>query len=386
MRKNKRTYKTLEGSILPTVLIICILLLLLVFAVYLLWNSQRIVLAEINYRIAQNANIESACVLYRNDSTFMDQFTKSREFQLYEEDKFSVVQLSTSLWGLYETITIKGYHGKQESCRMLGNIRASLSDCNFYYSGNNNALIITGNTSILGTRCLPKLGIRSGQMQSEFFSGTPVDTKRIQTSEASLPPPLVQSTEHLKNLFELIGSIISEDGKTEFAGNHMIGLEQLPPNALAVAQKIIVKENSIIKGQLFATDTIIIGAGTTLEYPGGIYLAPDNPKRYLEIQSGCIINGYVIIAGDGNSDYNYPNYKQFPASQINGMVYINGVAHLQGSVKGPVFLLRAIYYSDYGYYDNTIYNAKIEENARLVFPQWLRSRYGKKEISPLTRQ
>lgn len=380
MRKIVEKYKVVGGSILPAVLMVCILMLLVVFSVYLAWSGTSLFVAGLNHRMAQHANMESACVLYRNDSTFLENFAETGEFQLYEEDKFSMVQLTPSLWGLYETVTIKGNKGQPQSCRMLGNIRHSGYVCGFYYPNQNNSVIITGNTVIQGDMYLPAFGIRSDQMQSEFFNGPPIDRSKIRKSENMLPPPLSASREYLKDLFEKRGNILYPDGKTAYVGSDTDDLQMLPSDALVVARKITVPKNSLLRGQLFATDTIIIGAGTVLEHPGGIYLAPDNPKRYLEIQSGCIINGYVIVDGEGESDVNYPNYRQFPQTEIRGMVYINGIAHLHGCIKGVLFLQRAVYYSQYGYYDNTIYNASVEEDTKVLFPQWLASRYGKKEI------
>lgn len=376
----------LNAGILPAVLIMCVLMLLAVFAVYMLWSSESLFVAGINYRMAQYANMESACVAYRNDSAFIRQFEHNPEYRLYAEDKSSVVQLTAGLWGLYEMITLKGEKETPVSHRLLGNIWHSDYACNFYYPNDYTAVIITGNTTINGEMCLPAFGMRSGQIQSEFFSGTPVDERKMKQSGRTLPPPLEQSAVHIKCLFEDTGHILHFKGEKEFVGNNIEELDHLPDDALAIARKITVKENAVIKGQLFATDTILIKSGAVLEYPGGIYLAGSNPRRYLEIEAGCIINGYVIVDGDGKSDINYPNYKQCPGSEIRGMVYINGISVLHGCVKGPVFLQRAIFYSDYGYYDNTIYNAVIEENDNLVFPLWLNSRYGKKEIKWLERE
>lgn len=361
-------------------------MLLAVFAVYTAWSGGSLFVTGMNYRMAQLANIESASVVYRNDSTFIGKLERNPRYRLYEEDKASVVQITAGLWGLYEIITLKGERESPVSYRLLGNKWHSEYDCNFYYPDNHTAVIITGNTAINGAMCLPAFGIRCGQMQSEFFSGPPVDESKMKQSGRTLPPPLAQSAAHVRQLFEDTGNILHFNGRREFVGNNIEELELLPGDALLIADKITVAENAVIKGQLFAADTILIKSGAVLEYPGGIYLAGNNPKRYLEIQEGCIINGYIIIDGDGTSDLNYPNYKQFPGSEIRGMVYINGIAVLHGCIKGPVFLQRAIYYSDYGYYDNTIYNAVIDENTGLLFPRWLNSRYGKKEIKWLEKR
>lgn len=376
----------LNAGILPAVLVICVLMLLALFAVYMTWSSESLFVAGINYRMGQYANMESACVVYRNDSTFIRKFERNPEYRLYAEDKSSVVQLTAGLWGLYEMITLKGEKENPVSYRLLGNIRHSEYACNFYYPNDHTSVIITGHTAINGEMCLPVSGIRSGQIRSEFFSGTPVDERKMKPSGRTLPPPLERSAGHIKSLFEDTGHILPFKGEKKFAGNNIEELEHLPDDALVIARKITVKENAVIKGQLFATDTILIKSGAVLEYPGGIFLAGDNPGRYIEIEEGCIINGYVIVDGNGKSDINYPNYRQSPGSEIRGMVYINGIAILHGCIKGPVFLQRAIFYSDYGYYNNTIYNAVIEENDTLVFPLWLNSRYGKKEIKWLEKE
>lgn len=375
----------LNAGILPAVLVICVLMLLALFAVYMTWSGESLFVAGINYRMAQYANMESACVIYRNDSTFIRKLEQTREYRLYPEDRSSVVRLTAGLWGLYEIITLKGEKEIPVSYRLLGNIRHSEYACNFYYPDNHTSLIITGNTTINGEMCLPASGMRSGQIRSEFFSGAPVDERKIKPGGRTLPLPLERSAGHIKSLFEDAGHILHFKGEKEFAGNN-IELDHLSGDALVIARKITVQENAVIKGQLFATDTILVKSGAVLQYPGGIFLAGDNPGRYVEIGEGCIINGYVIVDGDGKSDINYPNYKQSPGGEIRGMVYINGIAILHGRIKGPVFLQRAVFYSDYGYYDNTIYNAVIEENDNLVFPLWLNSRYGKKEIKWLEKE
>ena len=61
----------LKAATLPMVLVISVLILLVVLFVYSLWDMNFLYYSSFHYKQQQQENLNSAIVLYSNDSTFL---------------------------------------------------------------------------------------------------------------------------------------------------------------------------------------------------------------------------------------------------------------------------------------------------------------------------
>ena len=379
--------RKVKASILPTVLTLCVVILLLVLSVYLLWHGSSFFAYKIGLRIGGYDDIESAFVLYRNDSTFMESFREKSCYSLYIEEPAAQVELRRGYWGAYEDISIKGLRGDVTSRRLYGNANGWEEGVLFYYPDSGNPITVTGYASIKGKSTLPIAGIRSSQIESEFFSGKIVTENSTTPSKKELPPPVPEIESYIKELLQTPGRLLKIDGTEELAPQYISELDQLPIDAILIARSISVKAGARIQGQLFATDSIIIGAGASLKYPSGIYVGgSEKNSPYIEVANGCSIDGYIILQNGEESSYSSIQYKQAAQATLSGLLYVDGTAKIEGVVKGVAMAKKVVYTSKYHYYSDTFYNTIIEENSKIVYPAWLPVKHLKREIKWLNEK
>ena len=65
----------------------------------------------------------------------------------------------------------------------------------------------------------------------------------------------------------------------------------------------VVKISTGFRGslQVFASDSVIVGGGASLEYPSGIYVDSGDKRPYVILEKGAEVKGYVIVTSI-NSD------------------------------------------------------------------------------------
>ena len=73
-------------------------------------------------------------------------------------------------------------------------------------------------------------------------------------------------------------------------------------DVLVVGRTIRVGDGFRGRAQLLASDTVLIGQHVTLDGPSGVFVARENPDRYIEIGPYSRIEGYAIVDGDGKPD------------------------------------------------------------------------------------
>lgn len=371
----------LSGNILPTVLVVCVLILLLVLSVYLIWNGSNWLVAGINYRISGYDDVESAFVLYRNDSTFRKKLTEDGTFLLYDEDPASRIQFKSDFWGLYEKVTIRASKENVSSCRLYGTPNGWKEGVVFYYPDTGSPVTVAGSTVLKGEAVLPVAGIRSSQMGAEFFSGEIQEQTAGICSGTELPKPSDGIYTYLQALLQEPGRLLKSDGTWTETANEISELDYLPADAILIARKISVKKGAVLQGQLLATDTILIGEGAQLQYPSGLYAGgPSTSSPYIELAGGCTVGGYVIVPDAAVDTYASIQYRQSPQSTVSGLVYINGTAKIEGNIRGTTLVRKLVYSAGYEYYPDTFYNAVLEENTRTAYPAWLSVSHLKKEV------
>lgn len=392
----------IKGSVLPTVLVLCSLISLVVLGIINVSGNFSSLRYRIFYQKIQRSYIESGFVLYNNIQDFTSQISKDSSYILFKDREQSKIYLETSLWGLFGLVSVFN-HDRTLSKTGLTGYRKNNDDPCLYYADNNSPLYVAGETILSGKLKLPAFGLKYTQLQSNFFSGKEVEPSMIERSEHSLPEQDSNIVKNVSNLFGQFSNSYDLSDLSDSTINHFqdnmpivvstqrrvlsniflkgkiillakdikIEKSSLLEDIIIVADKIVVDEQFKGVVQLFARDTVILKKGVLLDYPSGIFLNNKNKKRHLSIDEGCSVKGYVIIEGNGETDIKYLNYKQHPSATVHGFLYVDGVAQIQGSVCGNSYVKQVVYYSNEGYYDNTVYNAKFSNTDSIVSPIWL---------------
>ena len=137
-------------------------------------------------------------------------------------------------------------------------------------------------------------------------------------------------------------------------------------NVLVCARKITVGSGARIAAQLFARDTVVVEPCAVLEYPSGIYAG-----RYAELGDRATADGYVIVRDTVRHKKMAASYRQSRTARLRGLLWIDGVAQVQGIVSGRVILRQAAYFSPQGYYKDLLYDFTLLENPVTAQPLWL---------------
>lgn len=348
--------KTLSAAALPIVLVVSTLMLLSIVGVFILFDRSNSEVSGSHYKMQQGMNLESAVLLYCKDSLFLDKLAADSTLQLYEDKGNSIVKLTVHKYGLYEIVRASSDKDKFIKTAVVGSANRRSNNPTFYVSNNYNPLSITGNSNLEGKVCVPKYGVSYNQMEYQVFSGEKINPKNILTSDTDLPltidrDALSFDTEHL---------CLSKDMHLE--------------DTILIARSITVESGFVGTVQLMACDTVIIEPNVVLKYPSGIYMSKDNPDRYVEIKEKSRISGYVVIEkSETKSQNRKPNLKMHVKSEIRGVVYVNGISQLQGTVTGNVFSDKCALFTNNGTYDNTIYNLTVVENNEVTAPLFIKN-------------
>ena len=392
-----RRISHIPGAVLPTVMVVSVLLLLTVIAVASLWEADFLFFSKQRYAAMQRANLESGFTLYQEhpDETFASLDADST-LVLYDSVAHSRIMIRRRAWGLYETVSISSCDAGIHSSKILGRRTAYKDDITFYYRNNNTALTLTGKTHLKGHTRMPRSGVIYGQMGSVFFNGEKIEDGRMKESDKELPEPeagAVSAVNELQALTEGRFDLLQDDSLRHgfresepliFSVDRTLEYRNLSGNIILVGQDIeidasckfndiiIVGENIHIGDgftgslQAFAMDSINIEENVRLDYPSGLY-----SEKYIGIGDGTQVNGYAIVNLKDEPNVRNANYEQSRLATVRGLVYVSGIAQLQGIVSGTVFLGKAVYYSPRGYYENMIYDATVLENSEMAAPLWL---------------
>lgn len=382
--------KYLRGSVLPTVVVVSVVILTALLGLLSLWEQESLLAARAARLQQARADVESAYALYalHPDDPAL---TELDGYLLYDSLPQSRVFLRAEPWGLYEAVHCTTIDSLVAACRIFG-VRPEAAQT-LYYTDNRAALTLAGRTELRGRLRLPQNGVAYGRVGSDYFSGTPVAQSAVGRSDTLLPqirpqarrraaeafaaaePAFsVRQGDSLRQSFRRDTTLLLAAEKELYActlrGRIRLTAEELRIDStcrmehpLVVARKIIVGAGARITAQLFARDTVVVERGAALEYPSGIYTG-----RYAEISEGAEVNGYVVVCDTSRHDRMEASYRQAPTARVRGLVYVDGVAQVQGIVAGRAVLRRTAFFSPQGYYKDTFYDATLLENPVTAHP------------------
>ncbi len=265
----------------------------------------------------------------------------------------SRIGISRRPLGLYETVTVSGDGGRMSVSKIFGLHAPRNHDYVLHYPDDGSSVTLTGKTNLKGRVYLPEIGIVYGQMGSDFFNGEEISHEMMTESEERLPSPEAEALAAIEELMTLATEDVTIDSLQSFT------------DTVIVARKARIENGFTGSLQIFALDSITVGERVTLDYPSGLY-----SEKHVTIGDDSTVNGYVIVTFSGEEDIMRANYKQSRLARVRGLVYIDGIAQIQGIVSGVAMIDRAVYYSPRGYYENMFYDVTILENRETAWPLW----------------
>lgn len=401
--------RRLKASSLPTVLVISVLIMILILMAFEFWNINSFYYIRYHSAKQQKIHLSSALSIFCNDSLLSEQMKINKKYQLYEEDEHSAVYIDVYPWGLYECINMYNFDKSIHTAHIIGKSQDIYRSPTIWVCDRDHPISLSGKAEITGGLFLPKDGISYMESNLGSFSGKIIPTTKIQTSNKDLPPidsTYLQLMRDLRDLpvsnsqippkyhsfsNDIIYASVSDNEDIYAKGKIVLYGDKVRINSSSDISDIILiaRHVSIESGfsgalQIMASDTVEIEKGVYLHYPSGIYIHGDRDKAFLHIDSNSNIEGYAIIEGNvegGNGFVVDIHYRQEQGSQLTGLLFVDGIAHLEGSVSGATYLKECYYLSGENMYSGLIYNAKITRNKNIAFPfLFQESKFYKKSI------
>lgn len=408
---NRKIY--LKATTLPVVMVISVLILLVVLFVYSWWNMNFLYYSTYHYKKQQQENLNSAIVLYSNDSTFLPEYNEEKTFQLYETDSASQVGFFSQQWGFYESLRVSSHNANFSSTRLLGKKQECDHRAAFWLCDRNRALSLTGETEIRGRIFIPLNGINYTEIDGEYYKGEEILYSRMSIAGTQLPA--IDSTslvfaENLNeyrdrsdrlpattktyysfheptnyfNVSENTDEIILRGNAVLFADDLKISASSEINEAIIVARKVTIENGFKGSLQIFCSDTVLIKENVTLQYPSGIYLDAEIDYPYVSMADHSEINGYVIVLGRiRDEELLFPSYRQSENSLLRGLLYVDGTTNFRGEISGAVYLKDCFFTSNQNVYAGTLYNTRISRNNNIAYPIFLSGEYMRKEIKSI---
>ncbi len=406
--------KVLKGSSLPTVMVICVLISLLVLFAITLFDMNNLFYSNYHTAKQRKENINSAFVLYSNDSTLISSLTEKNGYQLYEDEANSLVRFQIRPWGLYECVTVSTADTISSSTRLLGKVQDSEYEAALWVCSRDMVLALAGCSESMGKTFIPINGISYIQLGNIPFRGKEISDSYIDLSEIELPPvdssyieqiDLLRSQTEASTLpqrnevspyysfgkptahFQLSGAtdqLCVRGNAVLHADEITISPDAVLSDVILTGRKITIEEGFAGSMQIIATDTVVIGKNVQLHYPSGIYLEGNAGKTYLEIGNHSQVNGYAIVFGSTEKTSGIhidDNYHQDSTAVFRGLLYVDGIADVRGELSGGIYLKECYYLPENGVYASTMKDARFSRHSQIAYPFFFaHTTYRRKEM------
>lgn len=376
------------------------------------WNINSFYYIRYHSDKQQRMHLSSVLSIFCNDSLLSEQMKIDKKYQLYEEDEHSVVYMDVCPWGLYECINMYNFDKSLHAAYLIGKSQDIYRSPSLWVCDRDHSISLSGETEISGEIFLPKSGINYMNTNFDSFRGNIIPTTKIHTSNKDLPP--IDST-YLKFMRELrnlpiprsqippeyhsfsndiiYASVndnedISAKGKIILYGDKVrISSSSKISDIILIARYVTIESGFSGALQIMASDTVEIEEGVYLHYPSGVYIHGDRNKAFLHIAPDSNIEGYAIIEGNiegGNGFVVDIHYRQEKGSLFSGLLFVDGITHLEGAVSGAAYLKECYYLSGENMYSGLIYNAKITRSKNIAFPLLFKeNKFNKKNIKKI---
>lgn len=406
--------KHIKASALPTVLIISVLILIVLAIGFQFWNMNSFYYIRYHAMKQQKMHLSSALTMFCVDSTFVSQMNEQKQYRLYEDDEHSVVYLEYFPWGLYECVNTSNFDQSIRASHLVGKSQDTYHAPALWICERDHAISLSGDPVFSGKLFLPQSGIDYIHLNFDSYRGKPISETSVEVSDQELPQ--IDST-YVKMMDDLriMPSSLSDNipshyhsffnapiyaklpnadaelyakGRLVLYGNKVrVAASWKVSDVLLVARHVTVEEGFSGAMQIIATDTVIVEKNTYLHHPSGIYLRGNEKKTYLHLCEGSRIEGYALVEGDEEGRDGFVvdiHCRQDAGSQLIGLLYVNGIAHLEGEITGAAYMKECYYLSGEHMYMGLIYNAKITRSDEPAFPiLFTNSEYRRKEVKKM---
>lgn len=384
----------IPGSALPVVVVVSVVILTAMAGLLVLWEHEMLLFAR-SCRLRQaRADVESVYTLYRLYPRF-EELTDPAGFQLHDSLPGSRVLMTVEPWGLYEAVGVCTADSIVRTCRLFGTHTDAART--LFYADGRSAVTLAGETRLRGQLRLPRNGLVYGRVGADFYRGKEIARLAIGLSEQTLPAPQATALSAVSKLFagcniplstQLPDSLVhpfrqdsvrcirlgnAQISDCVLRGKVILYADELRIDStcrlshlIVCARKITVGHGTHITSQLFARDTVIIESRAVLGYLSGIYAGV-----YAEVGDHVRIDGYAIVRDTVRRSKVSANYRQARTARLRGLLYVDGIAQVQGIVSGQVVVRQTAYFSPQGYYKDMIYDLTLLENPVTARPLWL---------------
>lgn len=417
----------IKAGALALVLVVSMIILSLLGMMVLLQQQGREYLRRQHAALLLERNAHSGLVWLCADNAIA--YGEILSLDLFGDEKDSIT-LAKSPWGVFELGIVQSFR-RRDTLSMAGLLGAPLLDQERYalfLSNEDRPLSLSGETFIRGDAFLPPAGIRKSYIEGKQYAGDEVPVRGTISDSG----PAMPTMNH--NLLQAIRSFFSEPQETSIhafppardsiirsfleptlhlhfaqettlSGEHLTGniilscdsalrikADNVFSDVLIFAPSIFVEEGFRGTIQLFALDSIHIGADCRLAYPSSVGLL-NRPASgtaiefspYIRIDSASRVHG-AVFAESRESDFFMSVIQVGPDALVTGTVHAAGLLELRGTVLGSTRCRRFKLQTSSTLYENFVLDATMDftslsthfgwtplltGNGRRVIAKWL---------------
>jgi hypothetical protein len=296
-------------------------------------------------------------------------------------NKADSVALQSIAWGGFKVALSIAYSGNKKcnKAAIYGIVPDTINKSALYLVDNGKPLTLCGKTFIKGTCYLPKAGIKRGYIEGKNFEGDELVYGLIKQSNKALPVVSKKIIERLKSVYTKKGfqddSVINYTGgisndsltnsffsKTiaiyshdkiiinsgEFCSGNIIihsdteiEVEQhcKMQDIILTAPIVKIKDSFTGNIQVFASDSICIGAKCVLQYPSLLTILKEkinNSNSVIKMEPGSSISGNIFAYNGMQSTQTQVLVCINEKDTVIGSIYSNGNVDLKGLVYGNI--------------------------------------------------
>ncbi|MDE6872414.1 MAG: hypothetical protein K2O58_02260 [Bacteroidales bacterium] len=397
-----------SGYALPAVLVISVVILLLILAVYSALSLDLRQYSVYHDAKQRREDMEAAIVLLCRDSCLCA-YGEAAEVNPFKDRM--AIGMRRYCWGLYD-IAVMSDSAKDTLVVMLGKYREHSAGAAFWLCDRNRALSLSAGASIAGIAYIPLSGINYTSVGSQYYDGEHLPDNLVRIAGKELPhiecsvseyarrlcgrtavlcPSGFLSSEYMSFRGSGVSSIVYGELQDTLLGHvHVIGdvlefsAQAFVSDIIVSARKVILKSGFHGRMQIFASDTVLVESGVSLEYPSGIYVDSGTSRPYVRLNDGSKVSGYVVVTGEcADLQLRYPSYVQEGRAGVEGLLYVNGSCELGGYISGAAYVRDCYSFSEGNIYAGTLYGIRMSRCDSLAFPVLLGGDYHRRQIKML---
>ncbi|KQR70896.1 hypothetical protein ASF92_05675 [Pedobacter sp. Leaf176] len=330
---------------------------------------------------------------------FGDDFSGRKLFDLFEENADSVA-LEKANWGIYDYSLVKSFISGDTLKRAFLIGKSDESELtSVYLSDEDRPLSVSGDTRITGDAVLPKSGVKQSYVEGRPYSGTKLVYGAIKESKRTLPaldePMLKRLSSGLDKELQGMPWLGREDVSGSFFDS--VKVYRLKPGAV-IRQSLsgnvalysdttlvisaeanldgiqvyapFIRVDDGFKGacQLFARDSIVVGKGTTFNYPsclGVIRTQSSGDEVKISCGDRLDFNG-VLFSYEAKRSGLQTTISLGKDTRVNGEIYATGLVKMEKGLKvnGKIACNRFLMQTPQTLYENFLVDVDFNRKAR----------------------